>query len=486
MTQDTTQPESEQQETAAGDPICGQHHGHDSNHLRLSTNDSASDNDTGERPVREKLKKTSIASMPRDDAMAKSIDAKVEAILSTNSKEPREHNSSNDETPSPISEPRGRLSRKRSYDDSIETSSGAGRDSPEERPDDDDAKQARKRSRDIRALHSKTLESLTTPTNQWSPERELEGSKSGKDEALDQELEESAQSPRKKRSREDIDVDPQRGQKIAATEEAKAYRRSEDSERGHVPLQDDKGTFTVDSTVHEEQRPTSEESSASQQNQFPQAEIDPPEPASQRAPEAANVEEKAPQKAPTSFAASGFAAMSNSSESPFGTFGASTPSTFRPAPAPTSTTLGLARNNTVEPQTTQTTTSSAFGNSPSPFLTSTTASTGLTGFGFGANGAAPKPSGFGGSVFGSGFMNKGAAAPKLTSFAAPTGDLAPPKPAESIKALGTQGEDSADEEGGSDDEANPGEVGAAEVEVDSRFQQQEGIIQRHIYSSGQG
>lgn len=52
--------------------------------------------------------------------------------------------------------------------------------------------------------------------------------------------------------------------------------------------------------------------------------------------------------------------------------------------------------------------------------------------------------------------------------------MAPTKPAENTKAFGAQTEDSTEEDGGSDGEANPEEVGAADDEVDSRFQQQEG------------
>lgn len=480
MTPETTPPEHEQQSTTTSDNIPSQHHDHDSKHLRPSTNDSASDNEASERPVREKLKKTSIASMPRNDAIAKSIDAKVESILSTRSEDSQQRSSSDDETPSPKSESRGRLSRKRSYDDTIDSAGVAGEVSSEIHDDDDgDAKHARKRSRDVRAGHTLVTESPTTPPEQTSPPRDPQSGKSGSNDEIDQEIDDSAQSPRKKRSREEFDVDAQRGLKIAATDEAKAYRRSEDSERGQLSLSEDKAAFTVDRTVQEEQSPTIEEPSTLQRTRLPPAEpeppsLEPPEPSSQKAPEDPIAEQKAAPSVPTSFEASGFAAMSNSSKSPFGTFGTSTSSVFRTTPASSSDSPAKASKSADDPQNTHTATLTTSGNTPSPFLTSM-ASTGSSGFGFGANGAAPKPSGFGGSVFGSGFMNKGATAPKLTSFAAPTGDLAPPKPAESIKALGTQSEDSAEEEGGSDDEANPDEVGVKDDEVDSRFhQQQEG------------
>ncbi|KAL8760657.1 MAG: hypothetical protein Q9184_003172 [Pyrenodesmia sp. 2 TL-2023] len=480
MTPETTPHEHEQQRTTTSDVIPSDHHDHDLKQLRPSTDNYASDNDASERPVREKLKKTSIASMPRNDAIAKSIDATVESILSTRDEDSQQRSSSDDETPSPKSESRGRLSRKRSYDDTVDSAGVAGEASSEIHDDDDgDAKHARKRSRDVRAGHTLVTESPSTPPAQMSPPRESQSGKSGSNDEIDQEIDDSAQSPRKKRSREEFDVEAQRGQKIAATDEAKAYRRSEDSEGVQPSLSEGKGAFTVDSTVREEQSPTTEKPSILQNPRSPPTELEPsspeaPEPSSQKAPEDPIAEQKAAEKVPTSFAASGFAAMSNSSKSPFGTFGTSTSSVFRPTPASTSDSPAKASKSADDPQNAQTATSTTSGNTPSPFLTSA-ASTEPSGFGFGANGAAPKPSGFGGSVFGSAFMNKGATAPKLTSFAAPTGDLAPPKPAESTKAFGTQAEDSAEEEGGSDDEANPDEVGVKDDEIDSRFHQQQEV-----------
>ncbi|KAL9008087.1 MAG: hypothetical protein Q9173_006753 [Seirophora scorigena] len=496
MTSVSNSPGADQQEKVAEDPPIGHCHITDSDHVHLSTNDPASDNDNGERPVREKLKKTSIAAIPRSDASTNFHDPNAEPISRPNSDGSPERNSSKDETPSPISEPRGRLSRKRSYDDTVDTSGGAGEAPAEVPQNEDDVKHARKRSRDVRTVPLDTPDSPATSENETSLQRQSD------DGANDQEIEGHAHSPRKKRSREEFDVEAQRGLKIAATDEAKAYRRSEDSERGHVPLPDDKSTFTVDSTVDEEQPSTSEEASALQQAQPQPAESEPlspeaqeasaprqaqpqpaepeslspeaPEPTSQKTPEEANAEEKVSQKVPTSFAASGFAAMSNSSKSPFGSLGASTSSVFR-SNSPGSSAFGMTGSGTKpSDSTTQSITSSASGNSSSPFLASAPTSAASSGFGFGINGAAPKPSGFGGSVFGSAFMNKGAAAPKLTSFAAPTGDLDPTKPAENTKAFGAQTEDSAEEDGGSDGEANPEEVGAADDEVDSRFQQQEG------------
>lgn len=342
----------------------------------------------------------------------------------------------------------------------------------------DDVSHARKRSRDVRAVQLPGTESAAIPIEQASLEENQIDDKYPNDEALEEEIEDPAQSPRKKRSRDEFDVDAHRDQKIPATDEAKAYRRSEDSERGQLPQQDAKEATTADSTVHQKQDTSDENSIPSQQAAPPKPAVDPAQPTPRsssppKAPKAAEAGSKSSQKPPGGFAASGFAAMSGSAKSPFGTLGASTPSIFKSNSTTTSNATDAANKITSHSEQTQASTST-FSSSASPFVTSTTPSSGQSGFGFGANGAASNQSGFGGSVFGSAFVNSAAAAPKLTSFAAPTGDVAPPKPAESTKTFGAQADESAEEDGGSDGEANPEEAGNGDAAVDSRFQQQEG------------
>ncbi|KAL8827725.1 MAG: hypothetical protein Q9170_006902, partial [Blastenia crenularia] len=473
--QDTPQPGAVQQEEALIGVSTIQRHSREPDQLYPTTSDSTSDNDASERPVREKLKKTSIASIPRNGAASKPPDTTVEQNTAIEVDGPQSGDSPSEQTPSPTSESRGRLSRKRSYDDTIEVEGGAGAVSTKVTHNTPDISHARKRSRDVRAMQSSSLESPTSPIEQGLPEGKRADAKPLSDEAIDEEVEDPTQSPRKKRSREEFDVDAHREQKIPATEEAKAYRRSEDSERD--PLQkDDNSVATADSQIRQEQDPIGEKPATLQQIPPLESTVDPPQPAArtsspQKAPQATQVEPKSSSKPSGGFAASGFAAMSGSSKSPFGTLGASTPSVFRSSSTEKSNDV-VADKSIPEPQKIQPSTS-AFSNSASPFVTSATTSSRTTGFGFGANGAAPKPSGFGGSVFGSAFTNSAAAAPKLTSFAAPTGDLAPSKPAESNKPFGAQADDSAEEEGASEGEANAEEVGNGDVEVDSRFQHQE-------------
>ncbi|KAL8999887.1 MAG: hypothetical protein Q9188_005793, partial [Gyalolechia gomerana] len=473
MAEVATQPETDGQDTAVGVPEKSQHHAHGTNHSQFTTVDSASDNDASERPVREALKKTSIASMPRNDPATRTSKTVVEHDSTTEANERKERDSTGNQLPSPTSESRGRLSRKRSYDDTIEAEGSAGSAPAEVHHGMDDVSHARKRSRDVRAVQLPMSEPLAAPNEQPLLEGESADDVSPDDEAPD---EESAQSLRKKRSRDEFDIDAHRGQKIPATDEARAYRRSEDSERGQLPQQDDKDAITIDNSVHREQDTSSENLAVLQRAEPPESGLVPPPPtvrasSPQEPSKATEAEPKAAQKPPGGFAASGFAAMSASSKSPFGALGASSPSVFRPNS--TTTSIDTAKKSMAGPQKPQAE-KSAFSASASPFLTSATTSSGKTGFGFGANGAIPKSSGFGGSAFGGAFSNSTTPAPKLTSFAAPTGDLAPPKPPESTKAFGVQADDSAEEDGGSDGEANHEEVGNGDIEVDSRFQQQEG------------
>ncbi|KAL9603443.1 MAG: hypothetical protein Q9219_001130 [cf. Caloplaca sp. 3 TL-2023] len=470
-------PEVDGQDMAAANSNSGQQDPQDTNHLHPTMTDSTSDNDVSERPVREKLKKTSIASMPRHGADKKPLDTTVEPSSIPEPDEPQKRDSPSDQTPSPTSETRGRLSRKRSYDDTVEPNNSAGGpSSTKTHHKTDDANHARKRSRDVRTIDPPTL-ATSAPVSQLSPlEGKIIDERSLNDETLDEETEESAQSPRKKRSRDELEADAQRELKIAATDEAKAYRRSEDSERGQLNQPDDAGAIVVDSPPQRKQD-GDDKIPADTRAAEPSEPVQSPSLPAPRTPSPhklpnADAESKAAQKPPTSFAASGFAAMSASSKSPFGALGASTPSVFRSNHTTTSEASNASAASTEDSQS-KPTGMSAFGSSASPFAASTSGFSGKSGFGFGANGAASKAGSFGPSVFDSAFTTSSFSAPKLTSFAAPTGDLAPPRPTESTKAFGSPADDSGEEDGGSEGDGNPEEVGAGDAEIDSRFQQQQ-------------
>ncbi|KAL8888917.1 MAG: hypothetical protein Q9215_003726, partial [Flavoplaca cf. flavocitrina] len=458
MAHDTKQPNTDQEPVADPNIDTNPYHLQNSENLHIATNDPINDRDTSD-PVREKLKKTSLASIPRTDTTTVNSEATLKDGSLRDSRRPPEQESLN-QTPSPISESRGRLSRKRSYDDSTEP---MGMAVSETHQIDDDSKHARKRSRDVRAVQPHNTKSVATPIEESLLEREA-----GSDEAFDNEnsdraMEDPIQSPRKKRSREDVDHDLYRGQKIAATDEAKACRRSEDSERSQFQPPDDIGSVVIDKGDQQEQQARNSATDIPSTDVAAQRTSPRPEPL------AAIVDKKEDAKLPTSFATSGFAAMSGSSTSPFGAFGAPTTSVFGSKPETKISAAGTAKTGINGLAPSQSNAQSAFSTSASPFLSSSS----MTGSGFGCTGTGSKPTGFGGSVFGSGFGNPTAGAPRLSSFAAPTSDVGVPKSTEAKIAFGAPADDSGDEEGGSEGNADPEDPEAGDDETDSRFEQQE-------------
>ncbi|KAI4110464.1 MAG: hypothetical protein LQ339_001329 [Xanthoria mediterranea] len=462
MAQDTEQPDVYQQSAANHHPDTGPPHTPNPENLRVATSDPPSDKDTSD-PVREQLKKTSLAALPRTDSTAVNNGSPVENGLLQDPKRSPEQ-ASLDQTPSPTSESRGRLSRKRSYDDSIDPVDEVNGSSSENPQIEDEPKHARKRSRDVRAVHLQNPKSAATPTEGSLLERDASSDEALDNENSDPEMEDPVHSPRKKRSREDLDPDSHRGQKIAATDEAKAYRRSEDSERSQLHLQDGGGAVTADSGDQQEQQAGT--SAPNTHSIEPAAERTSPQPD----PPGAAVDQKDAVKVPTSFATSGFAAMSGSSTSPFGAFGAPTASIFGSNPVTSFGAAGTANTGINGVPRSQKNAPSVISASPSPFLSSSSMTTGS---GFGTTGAAPKSSGFGGLVFGSGFGNPTAGAPRLSSFAAPTSDVAIPKSTETKATFGVPADDSGEEDGGSEGDANPDDTEAGDDETDSRFEQQE-------------
>ena len=237
------------------------------------TTESISDNDTSEKPVREKLKKTSLASM------SSHIVGRQERMFKENEETSAPDHIHNDSSPERLTkkmdvEPRGRPVKKRSFDDldpaEIEGSEGA-RENVEKLNANG---HLRKRSKDVRASEApkdnrrpllaeidvrEELEDIanggeSTPTNKMLSQGEIEQAQQIRQvmnepeknfpdtvarddvpeiakESADQEMRDSASSPRKKRSRDQFDTEADREQKIPATEEARAHRRSDEFER---------------------------------------------------------------------------------------------------------------------------------------------------------------------------------------------------------------------------------------------------------------
>ena len=252
------------------------------------TTESISDNDTSEKPVREKLKKTSLASM------SSHIVGRQERKSKENEETSAPDHIHNDSSPERLTkkidvEPRGRPVKKRSFDD-LDTLEIEGSEGAREHVEKLNANgHLRKRSKDVRASEvpkdnrrpllaeiavreevediangveskeacfngSKTTVESSTPTNEILSQGEIEQAKqiqqvmnesvkSDSDtvqrddvpelanESADQEMRDSASSPRKKRIRDQFDTEADREQKIPATEEARAHRRSDEFER---------------------------------------------------------------------------------------------------------------------------------------------------------------------------------------------------------------------------------------------------------------
>ena len=276
--------------------------------------ETISDNEINERPVREKLKKTSIASIPKDGPVCHDTESKAESETPVSQailKQPEEDQAQLvQENIKSRSSSRGRPPRKRSFDDLIsgEETGGAGIGFL----DRSSSLHERKKSKDVRASEvskkekritgdpdasiflkgetsssSEDTEDISKPITVASEDPdasaplEIENSSSSEDTEdisksntatsedpdasiplkteinsgtegtetvgtvnsatpiAENQLAESNTgdtpfSPSKKRSRDQLDTDADREQKIAATEETKAQRRSEEFDRGEV------------------------------------------------------------------------------------------------------------------------------------------------------------------------------------------------------------------------------------------------------------
>lgn len=207
--------------------------------------DSASDNDTSERPVREKLKKTSIAAMPKYGIILARDDAEDDGDDVMASQNLEEGPTLGEESDQDAQESRGRPSRKRSFED-IKTTESHEMDNIEERS----SGHTRKRSRDVKVGEPRKegggrTSSLGASVEEQKDEIDhevLSEPAKGKaieeddtppsnDEPADHVMRESAFSPRKKRSRDRFEEEIDREQKIAATEETRARKRSQEEER---------------------------------------------------------------------------------------------------------------------------------------------------------------------------------------------------------------------------------------------------------------
>ena len=220
----------------------------------------ASDYEANEGPVREKLKKTSITSLSGQPEFRSKADTEEEQIepdrLNTlQSRAPPTGGSSDTNV-----EGRGRPLKKRSFE-----GSEAHKETENDFDDTVDLSyqgRQRKKSKDVHANRVAWTETQERGLLGSSVSEEVEGGAvvcelpapstaaktqtkpdsehlSAAEEIADQEMSDHLFSPRKKRSRDPLDADPHREQKIVATEEARAHRRSEEFERSEsLPIKD--------------------------------------------------------------------------------------------------------------------------------------------------------------------------------------------------------------------------------------------------------
>ena len=229
----------------------------------------ASEYEANEGPVREKLKKTSIASLARQNEPRSKADTEEKQIDSDRQEPPTGGTLDIDV------EGRGRPLRKRSFEDS-------GADKETENDFDKAINRSyegrqRKRSKDVHADRVAWTETQECGLSGSPVPEEVEGDtavrempapgtvantqtksdsehRSAAEDIADQEMSDHLFSPRKKRSRDPLDADPHREQKIVATEEARAHRRSEEFERSEILQVKDKGE-QINGTLMEEPTP---------------------------------------------------------------------------------------------------------------------------------------------------------------------------------------------------------------------------------------
>lgn len=222
--------------------------------LSAKEHESASDNDNGERPVREKLKKTSIATLPKYGVTSAGAEhpADEDQFMAT-------QNTVNEESPNVESngqDKRGRPTRKRSFDDLEAAHQNAEEDTPVSKVHEGDRHggHTRKRSRDVRAdtpsrengrrKTSREKVLLEESANEGQEDKTMSGSDEGgmrnserpftppdQVEAMDEDAAHGVLSPRKKRSRDQVEQDQDKKQKVAATEEERARRNSEEEKK---------------------------------------------------------------------------------------------------------------------------------------------------------------------------------------------------------------------------------------------------------------
>lgn len=506
--------------------------------------DSASDNDASEKSAREKFKKTSLASLSNRALPSEGIPEGATKGAATRAFEPAESARVPLQENTATEQTQGRdLTQRPSYDDNVDLASPQIPATDDSLPDSsnggakklsnnvgvDDGMEGGGQSSDERKaslkeadgrvgqagvqgsasqkhhvgspatgdddntavripLSSKSEEGAVLPDAE--EEQQDEGGISSKvptieaDSRLeDEEMRDGAYSPRKKRSRDQMDNEADREQKIAATEETRAQRRSDEIDRADVSSYKSRASLkhgpdpsrtAVSRAGPLEDNATSRNTSEPVKATFGATNMLRPVsgPSQSKSPtnNSQDGEDRAKDKkitAPSAFASSGFASFASSSNSPFSAAG-STPEAAMPrasaAVEPSAAETSEPQNPAPEPSggfgSFAKMQSSGFGTNPrSPFATVATNTGGV----------------FGQSVFGSSFGSGFATGSKLSSFAAPIGDARLGSANGSVKPSGTSNNES-DEKPGSESEGDREDYQSRDdetSEADDRFQHQD-------------
>ena len=215
--------------------------------------DLDSGSDTGEKPVRERLEKTTIAKPqaatdpPKEGEDQDLMDVAPGSAMAGDSS---------------VEDGGKRLAKKRSLED---PTAGDTKDRPESPPTPSSGGHTRKRSRDVQNGETVKGHGLRSPqptVMEEDEEIEIPNHTNGSGEnfsgdSVDMKTPPSSdeghaneplRSPRRKRSRDEFDSDLHRNQKIAATEESKA-RRSSDEERPSASDLDVTATETTEQST---------------------------------------------------------------------------------------------------------------------------------------------------------------------------------------------------------------------------------------------
>ena len=503
------------------------------------TTDSTSDNDANEKSAREKFKKTSIASLYKHTVPLETVSQRekdASAVGSYGQAKPISENVTEEGS-------RGRTAGKRALEDEdINTSehdSGLDSELQSEPPNG----HTRKRSRDVRAGeqvkgNGRSYEPRKDPVQEENEDFagsekpatsllsqpgddviQMDSGHESKDDSAhsnfepipvssglghepkfeesrlsqgpnfeekrkveDEEMKDGNYSPRKKRSRDQMDAVVDREQKIAATDEIRAQRRSEELDRADTLLHkgtassqiiSGHGAVTTSAAGIANEGKTDGEKAEAPKATFGATNMLRPSlgPAVSKSTTKAqdgdhtNIEAVS---APTrsAFASSGFATFASSSNSPFGAVGSSSSptmphlSTFAKPSGGGLDTKDSAPKEEGGFSLFSKASSAGFGNSRLSTFASAGSNTG---------------SNFGGAPFGGSFGGGFGGGSKLTSFAAPTGDAKLGSANGSLKPIGSSSNDDEDKDGSGteDDGDDDGNKNDEASERGEKFQHQD-------------